>query len=114
MNALMRVEICRRDTLNLFRNSGFQLESFNHQSSPSIVINTKHHHPICISGNGCSLSRTAALYPERMRSIPNGCALSRTDALYPEQMRSIPTDAVYPERMLDIRGVQAGSYAVFS
>jgi hypothetical protein len=51
-----------------------------------------------------------------MRSIPNGCALSRTDALYPERMRSIPTDAVYPERMLDIRGVQAGlySYAVFS
>ncbi len=81
--------MCRRDTLNLFRNSGFQLESF---------ITNRHH---------LSSSTPDIIIPYVFQA---------TDAVYPERMRSIPTDAVYPERMLDIRGVQAGlySYAVFS
>src|SRR6266480_2019235 len=68
-----RYRHCRRDTLNLFRNRGFQLESF---------ITNRHH---------LSSSTPNIIIPYVFQA---------TDAVYPERMRSIPTDAVYPERML--------------
>src|SRR5438046_888697 len=40
-------------------------------STPNII------HLMYISGNGCSISRTDTLYPDRTLSIPTGCRILR-------------------------------------
>src|SRR5436190_1023926 len=53
--------------------AGVRVGSFNHQSLPSIAINTKH-------------KSSHVYFRQRMQYIPNGYALCRPDAVYSDRM----------------------------